>query len=60
MCCADTEFWVDHSEPEEALKAVRGKGIAWPFGGFPEGHEFLVIVEVQAACGRDSHSSAEF
>jgi hypothetical protein len=60
VCCADTEFWVDHSEPEEALEAMKGKGIAWPFGDLPEGHEFLVIVEVKAAFGRDNHSFTEF
>ena len=60
VCAADTEFWVDHTEPEEALKALRDKGITWPFGDLPEGHEFLVIVEAKAAFGRDIYSSTEF
>lgn len=45
ISCADTEFFVDHTEPLEALAAVREKGISWPFGDLPEGHEFLVMVK---------------
>lgn len=36
ISCADTEFFVDHTEPLEALAAVREKGISWPFGDLPE------------------------
>lgn len=45
VSCADTEFFVDHTEPDAALDAVQRKGIKWPFGRLPEGHEFLVFVE---------------
>lgn len=44
VCCADTEFWVDHEEPTAALATLRGKGVEWPLGELPEGHEYLAIV----------------
>ncbi|CAD0108352.1 unnamed protein product [Aureobasidium uvarum] len=43
--CADTKFFVDHAEPDTALKTVQSKGIKWPFGRLPEGHEFLAFIE---------------
>lgn len=45
VSCADTNFFVDHAEPDAALDAVLSRGVEWPFGGLPEGHEFLVFVE---------------
>jgi len=45
VCCAYTNFWVDHTEPLEVLQAVKARGIDWPFGDLPEGCEFLVMVE---------------
>ncbi|KAK6001710.1 hypothetical protein QM012_002200 [Aureobasidium pullulans] len=45
VSCADTKFFVDHTEPDTALDAVQSKGIQWPFGRLPEGHEFLVFIE---------------
>jgi len=45
VSCADTDFFVDHAEPDAALDAVLGKNIEWPFGRLPEGHEFLAFVE---------------
>ena len=45
VCCADTKFWVDHTEPLEALQAVKERGVSWPFGDLPDGHEFLVLVK---------------
>jgi predicted GNAT family acetyltransferase len=47
VSCADTGFWVDHEEPLRALEIVRGKGITWPFGELPDGHEFLVVVKAR-------------
>ncbi|KAH0357438.1 hypothetical protein KCU83_g919, partial [Aureobasidium melanogenum] len=44
VSCADTEFFVDHAEPDAALDAIQSKGIKWPFGRLPEGHEFLVFI----------------
>lgn len=45
VSCADTGFWVDHREPLEALSIVHRKGMVWPLGYLPEGHEFLVLVD---------------
>ncbi|KAG9532269.1 hypothetical protein KCU93_g1277, partial [Aureobasidium melanogenum] len=45
VSCADTKFFVDHAEPDAALDAIQSKGIKWPFGRLPEGHEFLVFIE---------------
>jgi hypothetical protein len=45
ISCADTNFFVDHTEPSEALAAVHTKGVSWPFGKLPEGYEFLVFVD---------------
>ena len=62
VCCADTQFWVDHEEPLTALAQVK-KRVAWPFGELPEGCEFLVLVrgaEVDAQgerVRRKEHSS---
>lgn len=41
VCCADTNFWVDHKETLEVLEAVRERG--WRFGQLPDGHEFLAM-----------------
>ena len=49
----DTGFFIDHAEPDEALRSVLDGGCGgggawpwpWPFGRvLPEGHEFLVLV----------------
>jgi hypothetical protein len=42
---AYTGFYVDHTEPLEALEQVRQEGHMWPFGELPEGNEFLVLLE---------------
>jgi predicted GNAT family acetyltransferase len=61
VSCADTDFWVDHGEPLEALKIVREKGITWPFGELPDGHEFLVVVKAKASDhAREGVKSSEF
>ncbi|CZR69351.1 uncharacterized protein PAC_19251 [Phialocephala subalpina] len=52
VSCADTGFWVDHGEPEEALRLLEGKGVKWPFGNLPDGCEFLVIVKSRRAFAR--------
>ena len=48
VLCADTGFWVDHAEPDAALRVVKERGIEWPFGKLPEGHEFLAIAKVSS------------
>ena len=45
MACADTGFWVDHGEPNQALRLIEEKGVRWPLGDLPEGCEFLGLVE---------------
>jgi hypothetical protein len=60
VSCVDTAFWVDHEEPLAALESVRAKGIAWPFGDLPEGHEFLIIVKAKTGDSREGQKSSEF
>lgn len=45
VSCADTNFFVDHAEPDAALEAVPSRGPKWPPGRLPEGHEFLALME---------------
>jgi regulation of enolase protein 1 (concanavalin A-like superfamily) len=45
VSCVDTNFFVDHMEPLEALARVR-ENMDWPLGILLEGHEFLLILEV--------------
>lgn len=42
----DTDFWVDHKEPIEALAWIRDR-MDWPLGELHDGHEFLLILEVK-------------
>ena len=61
VSCADTQFWVDHKEPLQALKSIKEKGFVWPFGELPDGHEFLVLVKAKANNhSRDGTVSSEF
>lgn len=48
VSCADTNFWVDHAEPLQALETIKVGGIVWPLGILPEGYEFLVSVKNRA------------
>ena len=41
-----TSFFVDHTEPLEALAWVR-EGLDWPLGDLLDGHEFLLLIEVR-------------
>lgn len=45
VCCADTNFWVDHEEPRRVLGEVERKHGGWPLGRLEEGCEFVVLVE---------------
>lgn len=47
VSCADTKFLVDHSELQDALQLIEEKGLSWPFGALPEGHEFLYLLDQQ-------------
>jgi len=42
----DTGFWIDHTEPLEALVRAR-EAIGWPLGELNDGHEFLLIHEAR-------------
>ena len=44
VSCVDTNFFVDHTEPLEALTWVR-EHRDWPLGELIDGHEFLLIFE---------------
>jgi hypothetical protein len=41
-----TNFFVDHTEPLEALARVRD-GLDWPLGELLDGHEFLLLLAVR-------------
>ena len=41
-----TKFFVDHTEPLEALSWVR-EGLDWPLGELLDGYEFLVMITVR-------------
>lgn len=52
---ADTGFWVDHTEPLEALAWARKKA-DWPLGELHDGHEFLLVVEARRLLRSPSRS----
>jgi hypothetical protein len=41
-----TKFFVDHTEPLEALSWVR-EGLDWPLGELLDGYEFLFMITVR-------------
>ena len=49
----DTGFWVDHTEPIEALAWARDV-VDWPLGELHDGHEFLLILEVRRRRSRST------
>jgi hypothetical protein len=49
VSCADTGFWVDHEEPRWALRIIGERGVVWPLGQLPDGHEFLVLVNAKTS-----------
>ena len=49
----DTGFWVDHTEPTEALAWARDI-VDWPLGELHDGHEFLLILEVRRRRSRST------
>src|SRR6266498_1606026 len=46
VSCVDTGFFIDHSEPLEALASVR-ETMERPLGELLDGHEFLLILQVR-------------
>jgi hypothetical protein len=49
VCCADTGFWVDHTEPIAAVAEVVKQGTNWPFGELIDGCELLLILEARCS-----------
>lgn len=47
VSCVDTDFWVDHTEPLEALRWAR-ETADWPLGDLSDGHEFPLILEARS------------
>ncbi|KAL2282158.1 hypothetical protein FJTKL_11196, partial [Diaporthe vaccinii] len=43
ICGVDSNFYVDHAEPQEALLEFQADG-NWPLGDLSDGHEFLLLV----------------
>lgn len=43
VSCVDSNFFVDHSEPLEALSVVQ-ESMNWPLGELLDGHEFLLLL----------------
>lgn len=54
VCSAFTDFFIDHTEPQEALQMVEAHGNKWPFGKLGDGCEYLLIV---AGAERGSYSN---
>jgi hypothetical protein len=52
----DTDFWVDHTEPLEALAWAR-EILYWLLGELHDGHEFLLVVEVRRRTRSRSRST---
>lgn len=52
-----TKFFVDHTEPLEALAWVR-EGLDWPLGELLDGYEFLLIIAVRRRGRSKSRSSS--
>lgn len=42
----NTNFFVDHEEPSDALQSVQEE-LEWPLGGLPDGCEYLIIMEAK-------------
>ena len=53
-----TNFFVDHTEPLEALHWVR-QGLNWPLGELLDGHEFLLMIETRLRSRSRSRSGPE-
>ena len=53
----NTNFFVDHTEPLEALASVK-ENMDWPLGELTDGHEFLLILEAKRRARHKSRGSA--
>jgi hypothetical protein len=52
----DTDFFVDHEEPLDALTMVR-QYWEWPLGDLPDGHEFLLVLRGKSRRSRSASST---
>ncbi|KAK9482252.1 hypothetical protein V1527DRAFT_455218 [Lipomyces starkeyi] len=57
ISCVDSNFFVDHAEPLEALAWVRQE-FEWPLGELLEGNEFVIILEVRHRARSRSRSAS--
>ncbi len=57
VSCVNTSFFVDHTEPLEALECVREE-MDWPLGEVIDGHEFLLILEARRRARSKSRSKS--
>ena len=53
----ETGFWVDHTEPLEALAWARDL-VDWPLGELHDGHEFLLVLEARRRTRSRSRSTS--
>ncbi|KAL2046626.1 hypothetical protein ABVK25_011665 [Lepraria finkii] len=53
----DTGFWVNHTEPLEALAWAKDI-VDWPLGELHDGHEFLLVLEVRRRTRSTSRSTS--
>lgn len=53
----DTGFWVNHTEPLEALAWAKDI-VDWPLGELHDGHEFLLVLEVRRRTRSTSWSTS--
>ena len=53
----DTGFWIDHTEPLEALAWARDM-VDWPLGDLHDGHEFLLVLEARRRTRSTSRSTS--
>jgi hypothetical protein len=52
VSAADTNFFIDHTEPQAVLDKFVKDG-SWVLGELPDGHEFLMIAPVTRSSGRN-------
>lgn len=51
VSAADTNFEVDHPEPNQALEVIK-KNVKWPLGELAEAHELLLLIQHKRSSDR--------
>ena len=54
----NTKFFVDHTEPLQALRRIRER-LHWPLGELIDGYEFLVLVPISPRGRYRSQSTSQ-